>query len=171
MSQLSEDDTERRSAVSNTRFHDNSSWQGPRPHGLPVMNHLPWRWGNTHRCTHAHAKTHTQACGKTHRDAHAHAHVPLFCQIGFQITPVIWQKWSQEKKKTHILVYIKRIVFQLQPVELRENWLYVQPWEQLTPQLNAQLWLMVLSHTWCLWVHVCMYMSVCLCMYVCASML
>lgn len=104
MSQQSEDDTERRSAVSNSRFHDNSRWQGPRPHALSVMNHLPWRWGNTHKCTHMCMQRLTRS------------RVLLSWQIAF-IEGLFTSGTREVRKKTHILVYIKRIVFQPQPAE------------------------------------------------------
>lgn len=68
----SEDDTERRSAVSSTCFHDNSCQQGPRPCGSPVMNHPSWRWDNTHRCTHMYMQRPTPS-----RVSVAHTHAAL----------------------------------------------------------------------------------------------
>lgn len=155
MSQQFEDDTERRSAVSNTRFHDNSRWQGPRPHGLPVMNHLPWRWDNTHKCTHMRMQrlTHRRVARQT--DMHAHRHTALFCshaRLAFR-----------ERLKTHTLVYIKRIVFQPPPVERKKKWIVCSVIRAVnTPllinDLSADYWFS--SHTWNLCAYVCMHVCV-----------
>ena len=152
MSQQSEDDTERRSAVSNTRSHDNSRWQGPRPHGLSVMNHRSWRWGNTPKCTHEHAKTQRVA-----RHTHTLTAVFSYARLAFRE-----RLFTTDRKKNHTYLFTSRGLFFSDSLLTEErSGLYVQP-----RLINDQHCKLLLSHTWNLCVY---YTYVCLCMYVCMS--
>lgn len=105
--------------------------------------------------TFVHAKTHTQAMAQTCTPPCS----PLIPDwLSENACLPLTEVESGEKKNT--LVYIKRIVFQMLPVERGEEWIVDSKAIHTPLLINVQLWLLVSSHTWILWAYVCRNMLV-----------